>query len=222
MKGTRTTRFPRTAALAAGVVAGVAAWAFAPPAVQAEDGAPTTTAGADVEGLWRLEGRRLGAATWREQTLTGGRVRLWREGGALRYERAVRDATEAEVAAAVERGTATLTDGGLVLRPAEGPARLGLTKRLRYLPLLLSITGYDLHHVGELEPFVGQKLEAASRGQLVRIALQAGLCTLDEDPDDEDLPLEPEWLAAARHPLPDETIDVTNAIDPSVITHRRD
>jgi len=130
MKGTRTTRFPRTAALAAGVVAGVAAWAFAPPAVQAEDGAPTTTAGADVEGLWRLEGRRLGAATWREQTLTGGRVRLWREGGALRYERAVRDATEAEVAAAVERGTATLTDGGLVLRPAEGPARLGLTKRL--------------------------------------------------------------------------------------------
>ena len=69
---------------------------------------------------------------------------------------------------------------------------------------------------------LGQKLEAASRGQLVRIALQAGLCTLDEDPDDEDLPLEPEWLAAARHPLPDETIDVTNAIDPSMISQRDD
>lgn len=27
--------------------------------------------------------------------------------------------------------------------------RLGLTKRLRHLPLLLSITGYDLHHAGD-------------------------------------------------------------------------
>ena len=27
--------------------------------------------------------------------------------------------------------------------------RLGLTKRLRYLPFLLSVTGYDLHNLGE-------------------------------------------------------------------------
>ncbi|MFG0274388.1 MAG: response regulator transcription factor [Phycisphaerales bacterium] len=69
---------------------------------------------------------------------------------------------------------------------------------------------------------LGQKLEASSRGQLVRVALHAGLCTLDEDPDDPELPLEPEWLAAVRHPLPDERIDVTNAIDPSTITQRKD
>jgi len=68
---------------------------------------------------------------------------------------------------------------------------------------------------------LGQKLDTSSRGQLVRIALHAGLCTLDEDPDDPDLPLEPKWLACSRAPLPDETIDVTHAIVPSAINPRR-
>lgn len=51
--------------------------------------------------------------------------------------------------ASVNRLGRTLDSFGAARDKLPLDVRLGLTKRLRYLPFLLSVTGYDLHHLGE-------------------------------------------------------------------------
>lgn len=61
-------------------------------------------------------------------------------------------AQQITLSAAVNRLGRALDSFGPTRETLPTDVRLGLTKQLRYLPVLLSLTSYDLHHLGEALP----------------------------------------------------------------------